>query len=205
MDKNIVQFGLQNVHYAKMKKAEDGTITYEKPVHIPGAVNLNLDAEGEETKFAADNVAKYFSSFVNNGYAGDLEIARVPEAFKIDILGEKKDKKTGGLLEVSNAKTSPFALLYQFEGDVTGTRYVYYNTTVSRPSSSGATTEGTIDPKTSALKITTSPRATDKRVKFSLTLDEALAGNKEAYDKFFEEVYEVEQIDDGTVEETPTV
>ena len=33
-----VKFGLSNVHYAKMKLAEDMTISYEKPVPIPGAV-----------------------------------------------------------------------------------------------------------------------------------------------------------------------
>lgn len=207
MDKNIVQYGLENVHYAKMKKAVDGSITYEKPVHVPGAVNLNLDAEGEQAKLAADNIAAYFSSFANNGYSGELEIVKVPEQFKIDILGEKRDKKTGGLLEVANnAPTSPFALFYQIEGDISGTRYVYYNTTVSRPSNASATTAGSIEPKTTSMKITTAPRTSDKRVRFSLSLDELNAQNKETYEKFFETVYEVTEFDEGkpTEPETPT-
>ena len=76
--KNKVKYGLSNVHVAKMIFGEDGTITYDTPFAIPGAVNLSLDAEGEETAFYADN-KKYHNSYANNGYSGDLEIADIPE------------------------------------------------------------------------------------------------------------------------------
>ena len=202
MSENKVEFGLENVHCAKMKIAADGTISYDKPFRIPGAVTLKLDAEGENTPFHADNVI-YYNSYANNGYKGDLEIAKIPEKFRIDILGEKKDKKTGGLLEIGNAEISPFAFFYQIEGDITATRYVYYNTTVSRPSKEAATTEGNKSPKTNTLSISTTPRK-DKRVKFDMSLDEAKAGNKEVYDKFFDDVYEPTEFE-GDSSETPTV
>lgn len=190
---NKVKFGLSNVHVAKMLIGENGTITYDKPFAIPGAVNLSLDAEGEETPFYADNV-KYYNSYANNGYSGDLEIADIPEKFRTDILGETKDKN-GALIERTDAEIAPFALMYQIEGDQKGRRCVYYNTTVSRPSTEASTTEDAKEPKTDTLSITTSARNTDKKVRAILEENET---NKVIYDKFYDSVYE----EDATVEES---
>jgi phi13 family phage major tail protein len=182
---NKVKFGLSNVHYAKITVGDDGSIKYGKPVKIPGAVNLSLDAEGDETSFYADNV-KYYSSYANNGYSGDLEIADIPDSFRTDILGETKDAN-GAFIEKSDAEISPFALLYQIEGDQKGRRCVYYNTTVSRPSTEASTTEDSKEPKTDTLSITTTARATDKKVRAILEENDT---NKEVYDKFYDSVYE---------------
>lgn len=183
--KNKVKFGLSNVHIAKMIFGEDGTITYDTPFAIPGAVNLSLDAEGEETPFYADNV-KYYSSYANNGYSGDLEIADIPEQFRTEILGEKKDKN-GALIESSDVEIAPFALMYQIEGDQSGRRCVYYNTTVSRPSSEASTVEESKEPKTDTLSITTGPRSTDKKVR---AIMERTEENGTLYDNFYKSVYE---------------
>lgn len=183
--KNKVKFGLSNVHIAKMIFAEDGSISYDTPFAIPGAVNLSLDAEGEETPFYADNI-KYYNSYANNGYSGDLEIADIPEKFRTDILGEKKDKN-GALIESSNVEIAPFALMYQVEGDKTGRRCVYYNAIVSRPSSEASTVEESKEPKTDTLSLTVSPRSTDQKVRAILEKTEA---NATAYDDFYKSVYE---------------
>lgn len=95
-EKNKVKFGLSNVHVAKIIKGEDGAITYDTPFKIPGAVNLSLDAEGDNEPFYADNI-KYFESFANNGYSGELEIAKIPDEFLKEILGQKIDS-IGGVL-----------------------------------------------------------------------------------------------------------
>ena len=190
--KNKVKFGLSNVHVAKIIVAEDGSISYDKPFAIPGAVNLSLDAEGEKTPFRADNI-EYYSSYANNGYSGDLEIADIPEKFRIDILGEKKDKN-GALIESSDVEIAPFALMYQIEGDKCGRRCVYYNTTVSRPSSEASTIEESKEPKTDTLSITTGARSTDKKVRAILERTEE---NSRLYDNFYNSVYE----EDATITE----
>ena len=184
-EKNKVKFGLSNVHIAKMKKGEDGTITYDKPFKIPGAVNLSLDAEGDNEPFYADNI-KYFESFANNGYSGELEIAKIPDEFLKEILGQKIDG-IGGVLENVNDVITPFAFMYQIEGDVTGTRFCYYNATVSRPSTEAGTTEDTKKPNTDTLSITTSSREDNGNVRYKLALSNT---NKTEYNKFFDQVPE---------------
>lgn len=191
---NKVKFGLSNVHIAKIIE-QDGEITYDKPFRMPGAVNLTLDAEGDESPFYADNI-KFFSSYANQGYTGDLEIALIPEKFRIDILGEKKDRN-GALIESADTEIAPFALMYQYESDKNGTRCVYYNTTVSRPSTEASTVEETKEPKTDTLSITTSPRSTDKKVRALLTRTEE---NQKIYDAFYKSVYEEDATISGNTE-----
>ena len=84
---NKVKFGLKNCHYAKATFDEDGSVTYAKPVRIPGAVSLSMDANGEIEPFYADNIAYYVVNN-NSGYEGDLEIALIPESFLTDIMHE---------------------------------------------------------------------------------------------------------------------
>ena len=80
MASNKVKFGLKNVHYALLTDG-DGTITYETPVPIPGAVSMSLAPQGETNTFYADNIA-YYVSTANTGYQGDLEIAVIPDSFR---------------------------------------------------------------------------------------------------------------------------
>lgn len=185
---NKVKFGLSNVHVAKLMRGEGGAITYRTPFKIPGAVTLSLDAEGENEPFYADNV-KYFESFANNGYSGELEIAKLPDEFLKEILGQTIDS-AGGVLETINDVISQFALMYQIEGDVSGTRFCYYNTTASRPSTEANTTEDTKTPNTDTISITTSAREDNGQVRYKLALSTT---NKTQYDAFFDAVPEPEE------------
>lgn len=188
-DKNKVKFGLSNVHIAKMSVGEDGAITFGVPFPILGAVSLSLDAEGDSEPFYADNM-KFWESFANNGYSGDLEVAKLPEQFETEILGQKKDKN-GAIIENINDTISPFAFMFQIEGDQTGTRFCYYNTTVSRPSTEANTTEDTKTPNTDTLSITTSARSDTGDVRVKLPYSDEI---KDVYNKFFDKVYEPSEL-----------
>lgn len=142
---NKVKYGLSHVYFAKATIAEDNTATYDKPVAWPGAVSMSLDAEGDTNTDRADNT-DYFTSISNSGYSGTFECELIPDSFRQTILGDIVDSD-GVVLEDANAKTQPFAFLFQFEGDASNTRYVFYNATAGRPSIEGETTGDTIEPK----------------------------------------------------------
>lgn len=125
MSKDKVLFNLKNAHYAKHKvTGEDGTITFDTPVAIPGSVSLSLDAEGEVTKFYADGIV-YYVCQSNNGYSGDFEVAMFPEQMMLDIWGMTKSKN-GLIVENANVQPASFALLFEVDGDTTGRKYVLY-------------------------------------------------------------------------------
>ena len=160
MASNKVKFGLKNVHYALLND-DDGTITYETPVPIPGAVSMSLAPQGET------NIA-YYVSTANNGYQGDLEIAVIPDSFRKDVLGETEDETSKVMIENASAEAKPFALLYQFEGDQKASLRVLYNCSAARPNEDGSTISETKTPSTETLSITASPLA-DGKVKAKTT------------------------------------
>lgn len=160
---NKIKYGLKNVHVAIATDDGTGTLTYATPFAIPGAVNLQMDAQGDSTPFYADNIV-YWQGNANNGYSGTLEIASIPDAFRTGILGETVDTN-GVMVELSNAPTVEFALLFQFEGDANAVRHCFYRCTCSRSAVNGATVEASITPQTETLNITAMARISDNVVK----------------------------------------
>ena len=183
---NKVKYGLKNVYYAKATIAADGSATYTTPVAWRGAVSLSLDAEGETVRFRADNM-DYWTGASNNGYTGDFESALIPDSFKTDILGEVADSN-GVFIEAADITGSPFALLFQFEGDSNAIRHVLYNCTASRPSVAGQTTEDTIEPQTETLTITAS-QIYVAAISHNVVKGRCTADNTATYNAWFESVY----------------
>ena len=154
MAENKIKYGLESVYYAVATIATTGSATYGTPVALPGAVNLSLAPQGDTTKFYADNIA-YWTGVSNSGYEGDLEVARLTEAFKTDILGYKLDDKDV-LIEDANAVPTHFALLFQFEGDQKATRHVMYNCVATHPDATGSTKNESVEPQTETVTISCS-------------------------------------------------
>lgn len=144
-----VQFGLSKAYYAVV--TNDG---YANPVALPGAVSLTLNREGSDPeKFWADNIAYYVAPAVNGGYTGTLTLAKVPESFLVDVLGEVKDDN-GVQLEIADAASKSFALMYEVEGDADQKRYVFFNCTAQRVAAGANTKSDSTTPDTQDLEFT---------------------------------------------------
>lgn len=180
---NKVKFGLKNVHVFPIIDDKESGVTFGEVIKVPGAVNLSLDAEGDSNEFYADDVI-YWSEFSNNGYSGDLEIALIPEDFETKILGSMKDKN-GAIVEKADAKSVPYALAFEFDGDKNKTRHIFYHVTSSRPSVEGQTKEDKTDPKTDKISLKAIPATDTKIVKAKI--NEGATG----YDDFFKAPYVV--------------
>lgn len=151
-DTNKIKFGIKNCYYAVATISSTGAATYDTPKPLAGAVSISLDPQGDTNNFYADNIV-YFTSVANNGYEGDLELAKVPDSFLTDCLGFIADGN-GVLVEDAGATPVHFALMFQFEGDVNAKRTVLYNCVAARPTVEGSTKEESIEPQTETISLT---------------------------------------------------
>lgn len=150
MDK--VKFGIKNVHiFPHLTDAP----TFDDVIALPGAVSLSLSAQGDISKFYADNMV-YYQTSSNNGYEGDLEVAMITEEILEKIFNYTKDAKKV-LTENSTKNVVAFAMTFEEEGDSTGTKFVLYNCTATRPSRNLATVEESKTPTTQTLSVSAAP------------------------------------------------
>ena len=161
-DTNRVQYGLSNCHVAVQTEnvnAETGAVTYSYATQyaLPGAVSVAFSAQANNSPFYADNRI-YFQPTKNNGYQGDLTIAKSNDWFRKNVLGDIEDSG-GAMVENADVEAKKFALLFEFEGDAHKVRHVLYNCSVTRPGINGNTTNESITPDTQTLTLTAMPRA----------------------------------------------
>lgn len=153
MASSKIKYGLHNVYYA-VKQANTSQ-PYAAPVAIAGAVSINMEAQGELTKFYADN-GVYWQASSNLGYEGELEMAKFPQSFLTDIFGFTKGNNDV-VAEYDNVQPNEFALLFEFDGDADHTRYAFYNCIATRPPVNGETTNETVEPSTETMTISAVP------------------------------------------------
>lgn len=158
LEENKVRYGLSNVHIGTVTISE-GTPQFSVPKAYPGAVNMTLDAEGEQSVFYADNTAYYVTNS-NNGYTGELEMTYLYDWFEKEYLGNKESNE-GMIVETSDAPTQKAYMMFQFEGDVNAVKYIVYNLTFGRPSLEGNTQEDTTEPNTTTIPFTSVPLVTE--------------------------------------------
>lgn len=183
---NAVKFGISKAYYAVWDAA---TSEYKTPVALPGAVSLSMSREGDESSFYADNIV-YYSMDTNAGYSGDFELAKAPQSVYIDLLGQEVDDNHV-LIESTDDKQVPFALLFEVDGNTERQRFCFYNCTLSRPESEANTKEDTVDPDTDTLSIRMTSREfpwgndTKNAVKASVTDGEE---TKATFDEWYTKV-----------------
>lgn len=154
-----VKFGIKNVHVFPITAWNSGVPTYGSVIDIPGTVSLTLDKQGDTNDFYADNI-KYYTSVANNGYAGSLEVAVIPDTFREKILNYIKDTKN--VLVEEMAEPTPFAMTFEEDGDTDGTKFVLYNGTATRPSLDKSTTTDSKEPSTQTLDVSFAPLASGR-------------------------------------------
>lgn len=191
-EENKVVYGLDKVHIAFCKTDAEGATTWEEPKRIVGAVELTMDAEGDQIKKYADN-GVIFTVNANTGYTGTLVMTNVPSAVLARMLGWKVDKN-GALVEIADGVPEPFAMLYDVQGDATARHGVTYCVTANRPGVGHKTNEDSIEFADASLPITATPVqiGEDNVVKATMELSDT---NKEAFGAFFNSVYTPEYAD----------
>lgn len=150
-NENKVKFGLKRVAFAIATIAEDGSATYGDVITFPGARTLSLEPQGAGEPWYADDGVYYYNS-APTSRQGDLEMARIIDEFKKQVLGYIQDEK-GLLLEDMNPEEVHFALLFETMNDKKRRRYVMYNCMATAPTVGSATNEGSKEPQTESSTI----------------------------------------------------
>ena len=147
-----VKFGLKRVAFAIATIAEDGSATYGDVITFPGARTLSMEPQGAGEPWNADD-GVYYSNTAPTSRQGDLEMARIIDAFKRQVLGYIADAN-GILVEDMSPAEVHFALLFETMNDKKPRRYVMYNCTATAPTVGSATNEGSKEPQTETTTIT---------------------------------------------------
>jgi len=187
---NKITYGLDKLAYAKITTWTDGVPTFGTVTDIPGAVSISFSNEGDLTKFKADNI-DYWVGEANNGYSGTFEVADLPQSFYTDIVGAKSDSNVV-IYEDQEAKSSHFALLFQFQGDEKAVRHVLYNCVAKRPPVGSQTKGDTIEPNTITVDVEASGAKLEVKSGVHKMVVKAFAtsaANTTAYNGWYTAVY----------------
>ena len=186
---NKIRYGLANTKYAIYDPAQE---TYGELKDLPGAVSLTLSREGgDSSDFYADNGIYYTFAGTNGGYSAELELARITDAVRVDLLNEIVDEGTGVQFETTEAAQVQFALVTEMQGDQNPIGFAFYNCVASRPEMSANTKGESPDVDTDTLNVRISAQEfTHLGVKKSFVQGhiEKTAENAAKYTAFFDSV-----------------
>lgn len=179
-------FGVKNAHIARLTNEE--TFTYEKPIHIPGTVEIKIEPSIEQSTSHGDNET-WLDKYQDNGGSitwSLFDIESTPElrALLADIIGFDIDEK-GRLLATSGKTPKPFAFMCEQPGHVVGKRRCIYKCTSKPASVDAKTLEDKPDITQLDYDLTFRPVKLPSGWRGSY-ID--TYGDIDGYDKFFEEV-----------------
>lgn len=192
MSSNKVHFGVKNAYvFPITETVSDGVVTtsYGSPVKWPGAVSIDLQAQGSLENFYADDSIYYVVSNANY-YQGDFECASVPDAIKTAIYGDVKDDNNA-IVEVQENTTHYFAFAFETSGDVGGHRTVFYKCSATRPNVGGETKTDSSSPNTQTVTITAIGRADETNINAKMVhlIQASLNEGDTGYSSFFTTPY----------------
>ncbi len=150
-DTNKVEFGISNLYIGTYTDT-NGTVTLGTPYHQKGAVNLSLEPDGDDNDFYADNV-KYWSGFSDNGFTGEIEVAKFDLEAKKQFFGYVQTTG-GGFGAVKGASRPQVYVMFQTEGDAQARRVILYNVSLGQINREFATIEDSKEPATETCDIT---------------------------------------------------
>lgn len=144
--------GLKNLHYAKLTKDDKTTVTYETPVAIPSAINLDIKDNTEQVTFYSDDKVEQ----VINAYSGKevtLELGYLTNDLEALLTGNSYNTETGIFSQNSNAVAPEIALLFEAPKSNGSARYVVlYKGVFAIEGESYATQEDKIESQNIKLK-----------------------------------------------------
>lgn len=152
MARNKVIYGVSQLHIGTYEVATDGTVTLGTPVHVPGTVNISLEADSEENKFYADNIV-YWSGYSDNGLSGEIENALFDDEFKTTFMNYVT-LDGGGIAQIKGMKNKNVYFVFEADGDVEARRMICYNVALGQITREYATVEDAIEPQTATLAFT---------------------------------------------------
>lgn len=161
---NKIVYGLSNAHvWPITSTSEAGVPTYGSIINMPGSVEISLDAEGSSDPFYADD-RTYYQGTANNGYSGSITLAEIPVAFLTNVMKEVVDQG-GAHVEKADVEPLEFAIAFEFKGDASKRRHVFYRCKATRPSIASSTKEDSISPNKLSLEFAAMPRLDNSIVK----------------------------------------
>lgn len=152
MAKNKVMFGVSNLYFGTYTVNDQGSVVLGTPMHVPGTVNISLEAESEENKFYADNRV-FWSGYSDNGYSGEVENALFDDDFKIAFMNYIQ-LDDGGIAQIKGQQNKAVYMMFQADGDAENRRMILYNISLGQITREHATTEDSTEPQTATLPFT---------------------------------------------------
>lgn len=139
-------FGVRNSHFAVCTDEEK--LTYDKPVHVAGTVEISMEPSVESGASHADNEV-WLEEQQDNGGSGTmsfLDTDSTPELRRLiaDLVGYAI-AEDGRTVLSANRQPKPFAFMCEQPGHVLGRRRCLLMCKMSKPSQTMKTLEGSPD------------------------------------------------------------